>query len=474
MQSLQEQYMHRPRGQRRRWFFYGILLIALALSLSGISVKLATTRAATATGRNATNLVQLSNDPYTNTAPGGVYHQTGYEPASYAFGSTIVTTFQLGRFDGGGSTNLGWATSTDAGKHWQTGLLSGTTTYAGGSHGAISNASVAYDPAHRVWLLGYLFVDGTTINGQLTHYQTIAVSRSLDGGLTWSAPVIVSTPPSGDQSYDQPWMSCDTSVHSPFFGHCYMLWNDDPEIDLSTSTDGGATWGAIKHSAHPFNGVSGKLVVQPNGTVVVVTPDDSDNPFVENLVAFTSTDGGQSWGSIINVSTLAGFYPSLTEDAQGTLYVVAPGIAGGSINSSAAYLAHSTDGIHWTVPQTIIAPGGASISYDHVALAADSQTAGEETHLGLTYYVTDYSASPPTLQAFFISSPDAGLHWSTAKALSPLMSYNWVLPRRTVGDYISMVFRYGRAFPFVVIGRERGNTDPYHQEVYTIEGGIRC
>ncbi len=63
-----------------------------------------------------TNLVQISSDPFTNSTS---QHRTEVEPDTYAFGSTIVATFQSGRFFDGGSSDIGWATSKDAGKTWK-------------------------------------------------------------------------------------------------------------------------------------------------------------------------------------------------------------------------------------------------------------------------------------------------------------------------------------------------------------------
>ena len=54
----------------------------------------------------------ISNDPYTNTNGDG-QHKTQVEPDSFAFGNTIVGTFQTGRFiNGGGASNIAWASST--------------------------------------------------------------------------------------------------------------------------------------------------------------------------------------------------------------------------------------------------------------------------------------------------------------------------------------------------------------------------
>src|SRR5689334_4481362 len=61
--------------------------------------------------------LQLSADPYTNADS---QHNTELEPGTYSYGSTIVTAFQAGRFADGGSSNTGWATSTDGGLKWKT------------------------------------------------------------------------------------------------------------------------------------------------------------------------------------------------------------------------------------------------------------------------------------------------------------------------------------------------------------------
>src|SRR3989454_5541151 len=91
-------------------------------------------------------LTKLSSDPYTNSTS---QHATEVEPDTFAFGSTIVTAFQVGRIHGGGASDIGFATSTDAGTTWNSGFLPGITTFQdGGTFTAASDASVAYDAAH--------------------------------------------------------------------------------------------------------------------------------------------------------------------------------------------------------------------------------------------------------------------------------------------------------------------------------------
>ena len=105
----------------------------------------------------AAQLTRLSSDPYTNPDS---QHKTQVEPDTFAFGHTIVSVFQSGRFFDGGASNIGWATSTDGGETWRHGFLPGTTIFATppgpAKYHRVSDASVAYDAGHKVWIISYL------------------------------------------------------------------------------------------------------------------------------------------------------------------------------------------------------------------------------------------------------------------------------------------------------------------------------
>src|SRR5262249_8061254 len=130
----------------------------------------------------AATLLQISSDPFTNTTS---QHQTQVEPDTFSFGSTIVSAFQSGRFTDGGSSDIGWATSTDGGTTWTNGFLPGTTTFSTppGPYARVSDPSVAYDAKHNVWLIASL-----PLNSTPTGVGAI-VNRSTDGGLTFGNPV---------------------------------------------------------------------------------------------------------------------------------------------------------------------------------------------------------------------------------------------------------------------------------------------
>ncbi|MEV7028323.1 hypothetical protein AB0O00_40190, partial [Kitasatospora sp. NPDC093558] len=108
------------------------------------------------------NLVQVSTDPFTNSTS---QHATELEPDTFAYGTTIVSSSQVGRFTDGGSSDISWNTSTDGGTTWQHGMLPGITTYqGGGSWARVSDPSVAYDARHGTWMITGLVIDAN-VNG---------------------------------------------------------------------------------------------------------------------------------------------------------------------------------------------------------------------------------------------------------------------------------------------------------------------
>src|SRR5207302_4810667 len=98
--------------------------------------------------------LQISTDPFTQAtckASATTNHHTEVEPDTFSNGSTIVATFQVGRIYDGGACAIGFATSTNNGGSWTSGLLPGITKYTktegSGPNDRATDASVAYDAA---------------------------------------------------------------------------------------------------------------------------------------------------------------------------------------------------------------------------------------------------------------------------------------------------------------------------------------
>ena len=426
--------------------------------------------------------LQLSSDPYTNS---NSQHQTELEPSSFSFGSTIVTAFQAGRFVDAASSNIGWATSLDNGATWRNGFLPGTTLLAGGPFTRVSDPSVAYDAARKSWIISSVAVFG---NGSTLASPTIIVNISTNGGLTWSKPIRVVN--GGSTYYDKDWIVCDNTSTSMFYGHCYIEWDDDDKgglILLSASTDGGLSWGVAQTTLDKAHGLGGQPLVQPDGTVIVPISGYATS----RMLSFTSTNGGLSWNSTIEVAKITGsVLPSAGIDAAGKVYLVwvdcqfEKGCSGKGGEDLIQYnasqgeddlvMSTSDDGIHWSPVQLIpIDPPGSGIDHIVPGLGVDRHTSGKNTHLALTYYYhTTNCDTNCQYYTGFVSSTDAGTHWTHSIQLAGPMSLSWLSQgRNKVGDYISTSFCHGLAFPiFSIASAPKGG---YLKEaIYTISGGL--
>jgi hypothetical protein len=239
------------------------------------------------------SLVKLSSDRFHNSDS---EHRTEVEPDTFAWGSTIVSTFQVARVYAHGGADIGFATSTDGGKTWTSGYLPNlTVNYKGGSLASASDPAVVYDAKRGQWLISALAIPPNPDYG-----MAVSISRSTDG-IRWSKPVIADDLHDRD---DKPWITCDDTASSPHYSNCYTEWDDPNANDLiymSTSTDDGLTWGPFKNTADQAIGLGAQPLVQPNGTVVVPIEGLSGNG---GIVVFSSSDGGKSWSSTVTIADI--------------------------------------------------------------------------------------------------------------------------------------------------------------------------
>ncbi|HEV2374038.1 MAG TPA: sialidase family protein [Streptosporangiaceae bacterium] len=417
-------------------------------------------------------VTQVSHDIYTDTQ---AQHNTEVEPDTFAFGNTIVSAFQVGRVFGGGSSNIGWATSTDGGATWTHGYLPGITTNAGGTFGQASDASVAFDARDNVWMISSLGISGSAVE--------VLVSRSTDGGLTWNNPVIAAT-----GSNDKNWTVCDDNSTSPHYGNCYTEYDNTSAGDslrMRTSTNGGASWGGALAPRGSPSGLGGQPVALPNGDVVV--PFESLNGSIRS---FRSTNGGVSWRGTVLVSNISHHnvagslrespLPSAEADAAGTVYVTwADCRFRSGCPSNDIVLSKSTSETTWAAPIRVpIDPVTSTVDHFTPGIAVDRSTSGATARIGLTYYyypTASCTASTCQLDAGFISSVNGGSTWSAATQLAGPMTLSW-LPNtsqgRMFGDYISTsIPPGGNAYPILPIANApTGST--FDLAMYAPNGGL--
>jgi BNR/Asp-box repeat len=387
----------------------------------------------------------VSRDPYTNT---DAFHETEVEPAMYAYGSTIVAAFQMGRFDQVGASNLGFASSPNGGRTWMSGGLPGTTIYADppGPYAWASEPSVTYSAKQGVWLIaGIAGAPG----------EEVFVSRSFDTR-TWDAPSTVGR--FGLDPFEASWVACDNWLSSPYYGNCYLKYDAQFELYAFVSHDGGLTW---QTSQTPPNWTAhgGGMVVQPNGTVVMAVGDE----YSEACCTFFSHDGGVSYqpytlrGGVIEHPVLGNLrtydFPSLAADDGGNLYVALYGCQFRlHCRTNDIELARGKDGAHWGPWRRVpIDPTTSRADHFLPAIAVEPGTSGSSAHLAITYWTySDGNCTEATcrLSVGMIQSRDGGLTWDAPIHLAGPFSNAWYPltdQGRMVGDYSSIAFVPGGA-----------------------------
>lgn len=421
-------------------------------------------------------LVKISTDPFTNSAS---QHKTEVEPDTYAFGNTIVSVFQTARVFGGGGADIGWATSLDGGATWKHGFLPGITKAqnANNKYDAVSDPAVAYDAAHGIWLTSSL-----PLSNSLPSTPAVLISRSTDA-IHWMHPVGIAP---NTTSADKDWVTCDNTPTSPFFGHCYVEWDEPAGGDLvmmSTSIDGGATWGAAKTTANQDGGLGGEPLVQPNGTVIVPAWGGP------GIMAFSSTNGGQSWKGAVGVSDIffngdpAGIrtfpLPSVAMDAGGRIYVAWEDcrFRTNCYTNDIVY-SSSADGVSWSSPARVPIDSTSSM-VDHFdpGFGIQPGTSGSSANIGLTFYFfsnVNCSTSTCQLGVAFVSSANGGASWNSAVTLAGPMKVSWLPQSQNglmFGDYLNTAFVNSAAYSVFAVALSPQN-GLFRQSMYAPAGGL--
>ncbi|MBH0116987.1 exo-alpha-sialidase [Salinibacterium sp. NG253] len=194
--------------------------------------------------------------------------------------------------------------------------------------------------------------------------QIIQASTSTDNGITWSVPADLSA---AGQDSDTPQISAapDNSLTA--------LWErsdgSDGIVQVSTSNDSGASWSVpVDLSAAGGTAVQGQITVAADGSRTAVWLRGNGSERIAQVS--TSTDGGATWSAAIDISAIGenAREPQLAATPDNTLVAVWHRQDSGDRILQASF---STDqGVTWS-PAADISAVGSDTAGPEIVAAAD-------------------------------------------------------------------------------------------------------
>jgi BNR repeat-like domain len=353
-----------------------------------------------------------------------------------------------------GRSNLVMA-SRDGGRTWARVFVPGLTDCTGGSVSAAADPWLSFGPDGRL-LLGSGIANLPQLPGPTFHPQPRqVVSRSGDGGLSWSLPTTVQFAPSvySDRS---------TVTADPFRpGRAYDVWDVRTGPDVSTgsawfsrSFDGGRTWSPGRLLYDPRKQevapLSNTIAVLRHRVLLDVVQVANSASNTQDVLAARSADLGRTWSRPTLIAH--GSYNAAMDPDAGTVFVSAtatptvkvsprgvPVVAWTDIASphaSRVLASRSGDGGRsWSRPVVVSRVTGQAIQ-------ASVAAAGDGT-LGIMWYDDRRdpggSAAAWDFDVWFAFSHDRGRSWRRIHLAGPFdMNRSQPLEgvgRRGVGDY---------------------------------------
>src|SRR5437764_128887 len=306
--------------------------------------------------------------------------------------NNIVGVFQQDRWSNGGAHGLVASTSHDGGSTWTESwahfsICSGGTAANGGNYDRASDPWVSFAPN------GDAYQISLSASADLT-VSAVLVSKSTNGGDTWSEPTTLARNVSGFA--EGPGVNDKESITADptNANNVYAVWDRSRfpsdnaslkgqadaasirgDIMFSRTTNGGQTWETPRDilglNQNEFT-IGNQIAVLPDGTLVDIFEDlngsgrqRSPNQFHQSVIR--SPDHGVTWSNAIDISTArsvavrdpdtgafvrsgAGL-PDIAVAPNGTLYAVwSDGRFSGFTHDDVALSSSTDSGLHWSAP----------------------------------------------------------------------------------------------------------------------------
>ena len=239
------------------------------------------------------DLLELESHPQPGTQAEPYLHVNPLDP------NHLIAGWQENRFEDGGAQALNVAVSFDRGRSWSERILPGLTTVSGGPWQRASDPWVEFGPDGSVYFASLLFNETSPDNA-------VAVSRSSDGGITWSEPVEVFF--SNLDFNDKEALTVDTLPASPYRGRIYVAWDINvadaaglntisQDLVVARSEDGGESFENPRRVRSGPTNIGAIPRVGPDGTVYVVWAGRRSGDSRLRIFHSRSRNGGRRWSN---------------------------------------------------------------------------------------------------------------------------------------------------------------------------------
>jgi hypothetical protein len=409
-------------------------------------------------------------------------------------GGALVGVWEQDRWSGLGARGILTAHSLDGGATWSSPQplalsVCATTAAPGSGYDRASDPWVSFGGSGIVYASALAFsATGFLAAGGLSD---VVVTRSTDGGVTWSAPQVVmhDTNPAGSAAFF--FNDRDSITADPATGNAYLVWDRLSDAGsapayLSLWTNASGTWNTrilYDPAVAGDEAFNNEILVLPdvNGTVLDFFTLATQTSSTASLQVIRSIDHGATWST--SPVTLAGV------QSVGTAFPSGPAIRDSSLMAQVAVDPNS--GLVAAVWQQSF--GGVAVdgvAFDGIALAVSKdggatgplttvQINGVKTVaafsptvrylpggvLAVTYYdLRDYAAGSATLNtsAWLTESADGGATWHEVRLQSPFdlskapVAAHGFGPALFLGDNQGLAAVGGSALPFYAATNSAG------------------
>ena len=227
--------------------------------------------------------------------------------------NNLVGIWQQDRWDDGGARGAVVSVSMDHGNSWKAVPLPGVTLTTGGTWVRSSDPWLSFAPNGDLYASSLVVNPASPDTPFGASESGMLVSKSTDGGLTWSNPITLIDTNSLLVLNDKETITADPTNSK----YVYAVWDQLSIPSLTSqdfygptyfarSTDGGKTWGPAHVIYDPGidnQTIGNQILVLPNGNLV----DVFANPQTEVIEFVESTDHGATWSATPTVIANADF-----------------------------------------------------------------------------------------------------------------------------------------------------------------------